>query len=198
MFSLEKKYIKYDDLLEGLIGLKVAFALCCSVLLKFQTKLFAAKQALVLDKEFWKKMYSTYIPFSPSALTFSEYIYFFLVTRKLSYKALKVLLFRKGKYQHHRERLVAFLLKLKHVMQTCTPRGFGTYSWARDICLISKWILNSAPGNRTWEHRKWQAYAATFHFPRRVAGRRNGAPMLSVVCTTEGTKGRRLQERRVE
>lgn len=50
MFSLEKKYINYNTLLEGVIGANEAFALCCSDALKF-LKLIPAKQALVLDKE---------------------------------------------------------------------------------------------------------------------------------------------------
>jgi len=50
MLSLEKKYMKCYTLLEDLIGSKETFALCCSDALKF-SKLLAANQALLLDKE---------------------------------------------------------------------------------------------------------------------------------------------------
>ena len=79
---------------------------------------------------------------------------------------------------------MAFLLKLNNA-----PGEHGLYTAARDRCLFSKWISNSA-------HRKWQVCAATFLLPRRLAMERTGAlvPVQALACPIAGTIGRMLQE----
>lgn len=59
MFSLEKKYIKHDTSLEGLIGAKEAFALCCSDALKFSDKVACCQPGFGVGQRTLKdEMYS--------------------------------------------------------------------------------------------------------------------------------------------
>lgn len=75
MFSLEKKYIKHDALLEGLTGAKEAFALCCSHALKFSDKFACCQPGFGVGQRTLKEeMYSTYIQFSLYSFSVRAYM----------------------------------------------------------------------------------------------------------------------------